>query len=161
MTTKTKIQLGAIFILAVLALSLILSQKATPDFSPLFALKRIQEKIFLSLKSSPKDRLEYMRFLLDNRLDELSKVVKNKKYDHVLKASLRYSTLAGQITELITANNLKESLDSTKQQFLTHQKELYDVYVLYPKNIPDNEEWKYIQDDINYLKIYLDKLTKI
>lgn len=161
MTTKIKLQLGAILVLAVFALSLILSQTASPDFPPLWGLKRIQEKVFLNFKSSPEQRIQYLSFLLDKRLDELSKVVKNKNYDHVLNASLRYSTTAGQITELIIANNLKESLDSTKQQFLTHQKALDDVYVLYPKNIPDNEEWKYIQDDINYLEIYLDKLSEV
>lgn len=160
MTTKTKTQLGLIIILAIFALSLILSQTASPDFPPLFALKRIQEKAYLSLKSNPIDRLEYMRFLLDNRLEELSNIVKNKNYDYVLNSSLRYSTTAGQVTELIISNNLRNYVDPIKQQFSNHQKVLNDVYVLYPKNT-DNVEYKYIEDDINYLDIYLGKLTEM
>lgn len=157
MTTKIKIQLGAIFILTVLALSLLLSQNAAPDFPPFWSLKRIQEKVFLNFKTNPEQRTQYLSFLLDNRLDELSKVVKNKHYDHVLKASLRYSTTAGLITDLVISNNLTSYVEPIRQKFLNHQKVLNDLYVLYPKNT-DNLEYKYIEDDINYLNIYLDKL---
>lgn len=156
---KLKIQLGFIALLVIFALSLILSQKANPDNPPLFALKRIQEKAFLSLKSNPKDQLEYMSALLNNRLGELSSVVKSKNYNYVLPSASRYSTLAGQMTELLISNNLNGYSDSIKNQFLNHQKVLYDIYVLYPKNF-DDEEYKYIEDDINYLKIYLEKLSE-
>lgn len=158
MTLKTKFLLGAIIILAIFALSLILSQTANPDMPALFALKRIQENIFLKFKSNYRERLEYLSFLLDNRLVELSNVVKSKNYDYVLKSSLRYSTTAGQITDLVIANNLKDQVSSIKQKFEDHQKILNDIYVIYPKNT-DNLEYKYIEDDINYLKIYLDKLA--
>lgn len=107
-----------------------------------------------------------MSALLDNRLGELSSIVKSKNYNYVLPSASRYSTLAGQMTELLIANNfiannLNGYSDSIKNQFLNHQKVLHDVYVLYPKNIPDDEEYKYIEDDINYLKIYLDKLSQV
>lgn len=156
---KTKIQLGLILVLALFALSLFLSTKATPQ-SPLFVLKRVQEKAFLSLKTDPKERLEYMRNLLDNRLSELSNVVRSKDYNFVLSSASRYSTLAGQITDLIISNNLKDQVEPIKQKFISHEKILYDLYVFYPKN-HDDEEYKYIEDDINYLKIYSDKLTTL
>lgn len=159
--TKSRIQLGAIIILAVFAISLLLSQKANPDMPQLFALKRVQEKAFLKLKSTPWDKVDYMSTLLETRLEELQNVVKNKSYGDVLKASLRYSTLAGQITDLIVANNLTEKVEAARNQFLSHQKILDALYVAYPKNIPDNVEWKYIQDDFNYLGLYLDKLEKV
>lgn len=157
---KTKIKLYLIAALVIIALSLILSQKANPDFPPLFYLKRIQEKAFIILKFGPKDKVEYMSSLLDNRLEELSEPVRNKNYKYVLPSSLRYFTLAGQITELIISNNLKGYVEQTKQKFLSHQKILYDLYVLYPKNT-DDTEYKYIEDDINYLKLYLDKLAEV
>lgn len=159
--TKFRIQLGLILVLAVLTLSLLLSLKANPDMPPFFALKRVQEKIFLKFKSNTEDRLDYMSSLLDTRLVELQNVVKNKNYDYVLRSSLRYSTLAGQITDLIVANNLTDEVPGIKKQFLNHQKFLDGLYVAYPKNIPDNVEWKYIQDDFNYLGLYLDKLEKV
>ncbi len=161
MSIKTKTQVGLIIILAVFALSLLLSQKATPNVSPLFSLKRVQEKVFLKLKSNPEARVDYMVFLLNNRLYELDAVVKAKSYDFVLPSASRYSTLAGQITDLIIANNIKDSIEPVKKIFENHSKVLNDLYVFYPENIQDNVEWKYIQDDINYLKIYLDQLSSV
>lgn len=158
---KYRIQLGLIIILVIAAVSLLLSQNASPDSPPLFALKRVQENSFLQLKSDPRERIDYMSSLLNSRLEELQNVVKNKNYGYVLKASLRYSTLAGRITEAVVANNLTDKVEAVKSQFLQHQKILDTLYVAYPKNIPDNWEWKYIQDDFNYLKLYLDKLSKI
>ncbi len=155
------IKLWSIFFLSFFAISLISSQDATPDNSYLFSLKRVQEKVFLKTISNPKDRVLYMKALLNKRIKELVAVVNNKQYRAVLKASQRYSTLAGQITDLIVANNLKDLADLTKLQFENHMPIIYKAYVIYPKNIPDNEEWKYILDDHNYLKIYLDKLSKI
>lgn len=157
MTSKIKIQLGLIAFLAIVALSLILSQTATPDFPPLFALKRVQEKAFFKLKSNPQDKLDYMRSLLDKRLGELDSQVKRQSYGYILPSASRYSTLAGQITEIILANNLQDQADLVKNQFTNHQKTLQQIYEIYPKNT-DNWEWKYIQDDYNYLKLYLDKL---
>lgn len=159
--TKFRIQLGSIIILVVLALSLALSLKANPDMPPFFALKRVQEKIFLKFKSNVGNRLDYMSRLLDTRLVELQNIVMNKNYDFVLRSSLRYSSLAGEITDLIEVNNLTDQAEGIKKQFLNHQKLLTELYVAYPKNIPDNVEWKYIQDDFNYLTLYLDKLAKV
>ncbi|MDD5147489.1 MAG: DUF5667 domain-containing protein [Candidatus Daviesbacteria bacterium] len=159
--TKFRIQLGLIILLGIFVLSLLLSMGASPDMPPFFALKRVQENLFLKFKSNPGERVDYMSNLLNSRLEELQNVVKNKNYDYVLKASLRYSTLVGRITELIEANNLTDKVEAIKSQFLEHQKILDTLYVAYPKNIPDNVEWKYIQDDFNYLKLYLDQLKKV
>lgn len=159
MTTKIKIQLSLIAVLILIAASLILSQTATPDFPPLFALKRIQEKAFMSLKSNPKERLNYMRSLLNTRLDELDKQVKVQSYSQILSSASRYSTLAGEITDFIITNNLEDQVPSTMEQFINHKKVLREIYVIYPKNT-ENVEYKYIEDDINYLDIYLDKLSQ-
>lgn len=158
---KARIQLGAIVILLMVVITLILSGQANPDVPPLFYLKRIQEKAYLKLKPDARSKVDYMSALLDSRLQELQNVVKNKSYDFVLLSSLRYSTLVGQITDLIVANNLTDKVTAIKSQFLNHQELLDTLYIIYPKNIQDNVEWKYIQDDFNYLKLYLDKLEKV
>lgn len=157
--TKVRIQLGTILILAVFALSLIFSQSATPDNQLLFGLKRIQEKVYLKLSGS-EGRLVYMKILLDKRLVELDKMVRAESYCCILNAAQRYSTLAGQITETIESNNMKDKASSIIEQFQAHKKVLQETYRVYPKNM-DNFEYKYIEDDINYLDLYLDKLTKL
>ena len=157
---KSRIQLGLIILLVLLVGLLLLSQKATPDQQLLFGLKRVQEKAFLKLKTTPADRLDYMSSLLNSRLEELQNVVKNKNYDYVLSSSRRYFTLAGQITDLVVANNLTGKIQGLKEQFLNHKKVLNVIYVAYPKNT-ENVEYKYIKDDFNYLGLYLDKLEKV
>ena len=159
MSVKIKTQLGLIGFLLLLAISLLLSQNATPDFSPLFSLKRVQEKFFLNLKNDPKSKLDYERGLLNTRLEELQSQVKRQSYSNILPSASRYSTLAGQITDQVLANNLlKDQGEKVKEQFSNHIKVLNEIYMAYPKNT-DNLEYKYILDDINYLKIYLDKLS--
>lgn len=157
---KARIQLGLIIILVLLAGSLLLSQSASPDSQLLFGLKRLQEKAFFKLKSTPGDKVDYMSNLLNVRLQELQSQVINKSYKYILPSATRYSALAGQITDLIIANNLTDKVGVIQAQFLTHQKILNDIYVIYPKNT-ENEEYKYIQDDFNYLNLYLDKLAQV
>ncbi|MBI2338024.1 hypothetical protein HYU95_02470 [Candidatus Daviesbacteria bacterium] len=157
---KYRIQLGLIIILAVIALSLLLAVNATPDMLPFFAIKRIQEKVFLKTKSTPRDRVDYMSSILESRLQELKNQVNNKSYGYILPSASRYSTLAGQIADLIVANNLADKAEDARKQFLLHRKILDEIYVIYPKNT-DNMEYKYIQDDYNYLKLYLDQLEKV
>ena len=50
--------------------------------------------------------------------------------------------MAGQITEQIITNNFKDEVQPTIDQFTAHQKVLMNLYEIYPKNIPDNEDWK-------------------
>lgn len=158
--TKYRIQLGLIIILVLFVLSLLLAQKADPNNQPFFGLKRLQEKTFLKLKPDAGSKVDYLGSLLDVRLLELQNLVKNQQYNYILSSSLRYSTFAGQITELIIANNLTDKVGPIKNQFLNHQTLLDALYIAYPKNIPDDWEWKYIQDSFNYLGLYLNKLAK-
>lgn len=158
--TKHNIQKGLVVILIIFIISLLLSLKANPDASIFFSLKRVQEKAFLKLKSSPTDRVNYMSSLLDDRLSELQNTFNSKSYGYILPSSLRYFTLAGQITDLVVANHLTDEVEPLKNQFLNHRKALDTLYVAYPKNT-DNVEYKYIQDDFNYLGLYLDKLEKV
>ena len=146
--------------LVIFVVALVASQNADPDFTPLFGLKRVQEKIFLNFKSTPEQQADYKRSLLNIRLAELGSQVKRQSYGYILPSALRYSSLAGEITETIVANNMKDQATYTVDQFTQHQKVLQEIYVIYPKNT-DNEEYKYIEDDVNYLKIYLDKLLKL
>lgn len=154
------IQLVLVVLLAAAVISLIFSPNANPDFPPLWGLKRVQEKAFLGFKSTPSEKFDYMTHLLDIRLDELENITNNKSYNYLLRASLRYSTLAGEITELVINNNMVDQVQATKEQFRDHKKVLNDLYVKYPKNT-DNVEYKYLEDDINYLNIYLQKLDEM
>lgn len=154
----TKLKLGLIAILVLIVITMLASNSATPNSKILFNLKRAQEKAFFKLKSSDQDKLSYNLGLLSNRLSEIESVVKNKKYEHILNSSLRYSTLAGQITESAKQLGNDQYIASVKQVFLDQKPRIQELINNYPKD--QNVEWKYLQDDINYLDIYLEQLTK-
>ena len=65
---------------------------------------------------------------------------------------MRYSTNAGEITESIIKNDMKQNIPATLDLFSQHSEIFKGLLEKYPKEL--NEEWKYIQDDINYLEIY-------
>ncbi len=140
-----------IFILLILNISV-----AKPTSQLFYNLKRLYEKTQLNLKSTPKDKLSYQYELLDKRLVELLFIVNRGASSYVLTSSLRYSTTAGEITELIVNNNLKDESQLTRKKFETH---FLIVKDLSQKKSNIGDEAKYVTDDLNYLRIYIDKLS--
>src|SRR3989344_6394191 len=118
---KTKIKLSLIIFLIVLILSLFLSANATPS-SIFFPLKRLQEKIFFKLKPDAPAQVEYLSYLLDTRLQELKSMVDGKDFSKILDASLRYSSTAGNITDIVLDNKLSSQGQALKNK-LTDQKQ--------------------------------------
>lgn len=152
-----KIKLALIVCFALLLTAVLLSGKANPDGVFLYGFKRLQEKSFLRLKQQVRERSDFYVFLLDNRLVELEHLVEKRKTGYILSASLRYSTTAGELTTLIKKGNLEDKLLLVIDRFRNHGLILEKLLRLCQKN--DNSECKYIQDDINYLKIYSGELT--
>jgi hypothetical protein len=147
------ITLPVIFTLSILGV-----KGANPNSQPLYNIKRLYEKNQLNSKSSIYDKLNYLYGLLDKRLAELEFIVKEGKSSYVLTTSLRYSTTAGQITELIIQNNLKNESQKAKEKLESHFLIVKDLPQKYPKT---DEEVKYIIDDANYLKIYINQLSSL
>lgn len=111
----------------------------------------------MAVRSNPEERTKYGLILLDKRLSELVYLVESRQSDYILTSSLRYSTTAGQVTELIIPSRLTALVTPTKEKFREHQKIIKKLDDSYPKD--ESEEWKFIQDDYNYLAIYLQQLT--
>lgn len=153
----TNIKVGSVVILFCLAVALFFSNYATPDYGIIYKLKRLQENVFLKIKSSPVEKVYYESGILDDRLSELKYLVENQKIDYLLKASLRYSATAGKLTDIVKQNYVFDKIPLIQAKFKEHQEIIKGLVVLCQKN--DNTECKYIQDDFNYLKIYSDILT--
>ncbi|OGC47742.1 hypothetical protein A2886_01815 [candidate division WWE3 bacterium RIFCSPHIGHO2_01_FULL_42_13] len=148
----TKLKQGLLIVLGSSIILLLLSPQTNPDFPELYKVKRLQEKIFFTLQSTPLRKVVYYRTLLNTRVQELQNLVKNRNYDYILSSSLRYSTTAGNLTELILQNDLSDQIPPTLEQFKSHQEIFRFLLIDYPTE--DNDSWKYLQDDINYLTIY-------
>jgi len=123
-----------------------------------YNLKRIQEKVILKLRITPQSNLKYQLKLLDKRLNEIIFIIDMNEHSYILKSSLRYSTTAGQITEYILKNNIEIDNTSILYIFNNHREIFQNIIDNYPKGL--DMEWKYIQDDINYLDIYSKMLIK-
>ncbi len=148
-----------IVILTVVAGSLFLSNQASPD-SLLFGVKRLQEKVFMNISQTPEKKVDYYMSLLDKRLEEIDYLVKNKQSNYLWSASLRYSTSAGEISKLIVDNNLTSYASKAITKFKSHQIVLKNLDETFPNHY-NVEEWKYLQDDSNYIDLYINQLSQI
>lgn len=155
---KIKLILFGLSFLVILVLFIMNVGIAKPNSQPFYNVKRLYEKKQLSFKSTPEAKLNYLYQLLDERLSELVFIVKTGNSRYVLTTSLRYSTTAGQITELIIQNNLKNEAPKAKEKFENQLLIVKDLPQKYPK---DDDEIKYIIDDANYLEIYIKQLSSL
>jgi len=135
-----------------------------PD-SPLYKIKRLEEKVFAKFLTNPSSQLSYDKTLLSNRLREIQYLVDNREYHEFYMSSLRYSTTAGDIANLIFSRNMNSEKKKTVTMFKDQQNEIKKLIGerdAYNKLVPvkdERGEWGFLQDDINYLTIYMKKLS--
>lgn len=154
-------KLAAIIVLGLLAILLVASNSANPDRLD-YGFKRLQEKLYLSLKFSPQQKADYYETLLNNRLNELKYLTNNKKTYLLWQSSSRYSATAGQLTDLIGQNDLKDKAAQFISIFQTHQAAINNLLTNYPGDLdPTEENSKFLTDAINYLNQYIDKLSQV
>lgn len=156
-----QIKLAAIIILAILAILLVASNSANPgDLT--YGFKRLQEKAFLGLQFSSSQKLDYYDSLLAKRLRELQNLTNNKKTYLLYQASLRYAATAGELTDLIAANNLKDKANQFIEKFQKHQQAINNLLKNYPGDLdPTEKNSKFLTDAINYLNQYIEKLSQV
>jgi len=154
-------QLKILTIIALLGLALILpaSSSATPDSPLLFQMRRLQEKLFLKLKSSPEEKYNFQYNLLKARFEEVIKLTENKRYGIILPSTQRYFTTAGELTDLVVQNNMKSQAADLIKTLGLHLNKLTQLIEDYRKDL--NTEWKFLEDDRNYILIYQDKLSQL
>ena len=155
---KIKLVFFATALVAIIVLILMNVSVANPTSGVFYNLKRLYEKTQLNLRTSPRTKLIYQYKLLDNRLAELSFITGSDASPYVLSTSLRYSTTLGQITDLITQNNMVDEVPTAKEKFSTQLTVVKNLINKYPK---DDGEFKYVVDDANYLEIYINKLSSL
>src|SRR5437879_1655768 len=134
-----KIILVIILIVFVFLGSLFIAPSAMPD-SDLYPLKRLEEKIVLFTKKAPSEKLSYEIKLLDIRLQELQHVVTKKNYYVYYQTSLRYSTTAGDITNLVLS--LHDQSQKQKVIILFKNQQERILKLLLKKD--NNDAWKFI-----------------
>ncbi len=157
MKNTKRTQLLSILFLTITALALFFSNTAKPDNPVLFGLKRLQENTFYNLKG---DKIDYSNTLLSKRLEELKGLANKEQSRFLWSASLRYSTTAGRITEMIKGETSREKALKQIEVFKKDQEEIRKTLQQFPVDF-SNEDWKFLEDAINYLDIYIDQLQKM
>jgi len=133
-------------------------QKVNPDSGVLrYGIKRAQEKIWLKIYSINKNhKSKYYQKLTMIRLAELKYIVDNKQIEFIENGSSRYSVTAGLAAEYIINHNLNNK-NTLINSLSTHIPILERMKSTYPH---DTAEWRFIQQDIDSLNIYILQLSK-
>lgn len=132
-------------------------EKTNPSDNYSYDIKRLKEKLSLTFfYRSPNKKVKFLKVLFDRRMAELKYVIDNKEASFLEDASQRYSATAGKITEVIIANNLqseKEAIKNLFQEQITWLEQLQTAYIY------DSAQWMFVKWDIDYLKLYIEKLS--
>lgn len=133
-------------------------EKINPSNGFDYALKRLKEKIYLTLLFYSKDKKAgYYNKLVTRRLAELKYVVEQKDMANFENATTRYSTTVGMWVEYINQKNLVDQEEPASQLLVQHSPV---VERLMEKYDPTTAEWRFVKQDLDYLQIYIDKLQK-
>ena len=136
----------------------IVQEKVNPGDDYKYIIKRFKEKISLTFLSIvPGRKIIFLSKLVDVRLSELKYVVEKKDIANFQTASQRYSATAGNATEFILVEGSKEDRQKLIEKYQSHTPVLVKLQEPY---IPDNSEWRFLQDDINSLDSYVSKLSE-
>lgn len=130
-------------------------ESTNPNQGLQYGIKRVKEKIRLLLSFSSESKITYYQVLLKVRLAELKYVVDNRDIADIETTTQRYSSTVGELTDLVINNQLDNRKQETKD-LLLNQLKVVDAL----KGSYDNTtaEWRFVENDSNYLKIYISKL---
>lgn len=145
-----KIIIGIIYVIIVATVLSFFAKDSKPG-SSLYHIKRLDEKIVLTTKRNPYAKADYYSHLLDLRINEFEDVIYSDLESQILPTSLRYAATAGEFTQHVKVNHLKERTTAIEKQFDSHEKILNKLSAFYKPKTHTDDTGKFILDDINYL----------
>lgn len=126
-------------------------EQINPDAGSKYLIKRFKEKVFMFFKFDLNSKIVYYQVLLDRRLGELAYIAENRNIAHIETTSSRYESTAGQLAQILIVNKNKEKLLEVKQKFKDH---LLGLAKIQDSFLSSSAEWRFIENDINSLKLY-------
>lgn len=134
-------------------------EKVNPSNGFDYGLKRFKEKLYLAILFYSKDRkIDYYNELVTKRLAELKYVVETKDMANFENATTRYFTTVGQFTDFLTNNGTTDQKSQSVKNLSSHIPVLDNLRDMFDGQ--EEAEWRFIQDDVNYVKTYIDQLQK-
>lgn len=133
-------------------------QSVNPGDDYKYVLKRLKEKIVLAILSfSSQRKANYYVGLLDIRLSELKYVVDKKDIANIQTTSQRYAAISGELTDFVLGKNLTDYNGKLVNIMSSHIPFLENLRDSYPYV---SSEYRFVQDDANSLKSYIQTLRK-
>lgn len=132
-------------------------EKTNPDNTFNYLLKRFQEKFYLWFSFWSLDRKSKIYTDLTNkRLAELKYVIEKNKMGVFEKTTQRYYSVVGEYVDFLKKSNKVKDYSEVKQQLRLQILVLEELQKAYN---PATAEWRFVQDDINYVKGYIESLN--
>lgn len=131
-------------------------EEVNPTDGTQYWIKRAKEKVGLFFSFSTESKIDFQKKLTSTRLAELKYIVENREMGYFEKATQRYFTTAGQLTDFILEKRATNVREEIKELFLSHipvLAKLRDVYN------PTTAEWRFMEDDVNYIKGDISRLS--
>lgn len=132
-------------------------EEVNPDDGSNYIMKRLKEKIALFFAFSDKAKADLQKKLVQARFAELKYTINNKQMAYFEKSTQRYFTAAGQLTEFLVSKNMIQEYGPIREMFLSYIPLLTQLRDTYN---PTTAEWRFVEDDINYTKTYIQKLSQ-
>lgn len=120
-----------------------------------YGVKRFKEKFFILTKITKNQKSDYYLKLIDIRLSELKYTIEKKDMDNFENSTQRYFTTIGQYTDFLKSKKVSYDKGTIEKRLSTHVpvlEKLRDSFEF------TSAEYRFVQDDINYLKNYLNTL---
>ncbi|MBI4058752.1 hypothetical protein HY404_00775 [Candidatus Microgenomates bacterium] len=131
-------------------------ETVNPDNGTQYILKRLKEKIALFFAFSSDQKFKQLKKETDVRMAELKYIIDNKQMGFFEKATQRYFTTAGKLTDLAVSNKISGKYQELKEDLGKHillLNALRDTYH------PTTAEWRFVEDDVNYVKQDIERLN--
>lgn len=132
-------------------------EKVNPKDGFSYAVKRLQEKFFLQLYFLfPERKLDYYFELTERRLAELKFTIENKDMANFENTTTRYSSGIGEyVGFILNTGKTDENKKKVEKLLLLHIPVLEKLRDVYDST---TAEWRFVEDDINFVKIHINSL---
>lgn len=117
-----------------------------------YGLKRFREKVSFFLKFSKDSKAKFLEKQVNMRLSELKYTINQKDMANFESATTRYFATVGQYTDFLKEKDVSYNKEEIVKNFDEHIAVIKELQ----KNFDSaTAEWRFLEDDINYIKIYL------
>lgn len=154
LATLLLVNLLFILVSPVLAEDKISKSTINPD-SLLYSLDRFLEKLLYNIQFSSTSKVNFHKSLLEERFAELDYIASNKLLGQFETSSKRFAAQAGTLVEFMKNSNVEDDKEDIKKRLKEYREYLPRLRDKYEAN---SSYWMLIQQDIDSLNLYLEKL---